>query len=122
MNTRKFFIGLLVVTFSLSIFADHHKGDGMKDKGAKKGMIAKKMVLAMKVLVAIQALATTERPVKPPTPSATSLTPAAFCLTSCHLVPCSTWSCAPITTPPRSIRKLKYLRATNHCSTRLCLM
>tara|TARA_S200000501_G_scaffold39078_1_gene31976 strand:+ start:232 stop:975 length:744 start_codon:yes stop_codon:yes gene_type:complete len=44
MNIQKFFIGLLVVTFSLSIFADHHKGDGMKNKGAKKGMIAKKMV------------------------------------------------------------------------------
>ena len=44
MNIQKFFIGLLVVTFSLSIFADHHKGDGMKNKPAKKGMIAKKMV------------------------------------------------------------------------------
>ena len=44
MNIQKFFIGLLVVTFSLSIFADHHKGDGMKNKGAKKAMIAKKMV------------------------------------------------------------------------------
>ena len=44
MDIQKFFIGLLVVTFSLSIFADHHKGDDMKNKPAKKGMIAKKMV------------------------------------------------------------------------------